>query len=819
MARVSGARATPGSSVDPVEPVTGRRPGAAEVVPRGHPRSRVFVTGPTDHRGRAADGVRAASAIVGVLLLGVVARPPSGLESAAVGLLAAVPPLLDDLWLLLAVGPAIGAVVLLAAAVAGRRPAVLGSLAVAGGLGAIGVVLGSRFDPGGAPWWRLLAFDPARPSSWGPPADLVVPAAVLLALRPHLVQPLRRVATVVVLLGAAAAAALGVVGPTGAVAAVLLALAAGRAATALLGSPAGRPDVARVAEDLDAVGMRATGLTPRGFTAAGAARFDALDGAGRPVVIDVLGRDDRDARLAAGVLRRVWYRSAGDPIVAGRFRQLRHRALQTMLAAEAGASGERILRVARAADGDALLVARIDASRFGRVDGGPAAAARLWATVERLHGAGLAHGRVDADHLTDDGVVVGLVGFDVSASAPAPERLRIDEAQALVTTALVLGAGPAVAAARTAIGPARLGELVSFVQPAVLTAAQRRDLGSAAVDLAALRGEAAAAADVAEPALVPVRRVKVLSVAQLLLVPVALAGLWSMVGEFDLDGLADQVAAASWTLIAVAAVVAQLCRVAQTFSTLGASPVAMPLGPLYALQLAVGYVNVVIPGGAARVAINVRFFQRHGLPSGSALAVGALDGISGLVLQIAVVPVLLVLGTTSLDLDLDLTPRDDLGLLLLIGAGLLVAVVAGLLAVGRLRRAVLGWAAQAVRDAASALRGLRDPRRLVLLAGGNLASDLAVACSLAATVRAFGHPVPLGELWLITMTVAVLAWVIPVPGGIGVSETGLLIGLVGAGLPEEAALAAMVVHRLVTFYVPPIWGFFALRWLTRHGHV
>lgn len=331
----------------------------------------------------------------------------------------------------------------------------------------------------------------------------------------------------------------------------------------------------------------------------------------------------------------------------------------------------------------------------------------------------------------------------------------------------------------------------------------------------------ASAVDVDEPDLAspPARRMTVLTVAQLLLVPVALIGLWSMVGEFDLDELGDEVAAASWGLIAVAAVVAQLCRVAQTFSTLGASPVRLPLRPLYALQLAVGYVNVVIPGGAARVAINVRFFQRRGLPPGSALAIGALDGVSGLLVQLVVVPLLLVVGSTSLDLDLDLTPRDGTGVLLLTLAGLVAAVVLVLLAVPRLRRAVLGWAAQAVRDAIAVLRGLRDPRRLTLLVGGNLASDLAIALALAATVRAFGHPVPVGELWLITMTVALLAWVIPVPGGIGVSETGLLIGLVGAGMPEDAALASMVVHRLLTFYLPPLWGFFALRWLTRNAYV
>ena len=60
---------------------------------------------------------------------------------------------------------------------------------------------------------------------------------------------------------------------------------------------------------------------------------------------------------------------------------------------------------------------------------------------------------------------------------------------------------------------------------------------------------------------------------------------------------------------------------------------------------------------------------------------------------------------------------------------------------------------------------------------------------------------------------------VPVPGGIGVTEFGLTVGLTAAGMQEEAALAAVVLYRLATFYVPPVWGFFAMRWLQRNAHL
>ena len=94
-------------------------------------------------------------------------------------------------------------------------------------------------------------------------------------------------------------------------------------------------------------------------------------------------------------------------------------------------------------------------------------------------------------------------------------------------------------------------------------------------------------------------------------------------------------------------------------------------------------------------------------------------------------------------------------------------------------------------------------------------SPLTLACILAA----FGQWVGLGQLLLIVVAASLLAGLMPVPGGIGVTESALILGLVGAGVNEEIAFAAVIIHRLLTFYLPPVWGFFALRWLERNEYV
>ena len=75
----------------------------------------------------------------------------------------------------------------------------------------------------------------------------------------------------------------------------------------------------------------------------------------------------------------------------------------------------------------------------------------------------------------------------------------------------------------------------------------------------------------------------------------------------------------------------------------------------------------------------------------------------------------------------------------------------------------------------------------------------------------------LADLLVINISVSLLSSFLPVPGGIGVAEFGLTVGLVAAGMPEEAALATARLYRGATFYIPPIWGFFAMRWLQRNA--
>jgi uncharacterized protein (TIRG00374 family) len=59
----------------------------------------------------------------------------------------------------------------------------------------------------------------------------------------------------------------------------------------------------------------------------------------------------------------------------------------------------------------------------------------------------------------------------------------------------------------------------------------------------------------------------------------------------------------------------------------------------------------------------------------------------------------------------------------------------------------------------------------------------------------------------------------PIPGGVGVSEAGLMAGLTAVGVSNDIAVSAVLVYRLISYYLPPIWGWFCLNWLQKRDYL
>ena len=112
---------------------------------------------------------------------------------------------------------------------------------------------------------------------------------------------------------------------------------------------------------------------------------------------------------------------------------------------------------------------------------------------------------------------------------------------------------------------------------------------------------------------------------------------------------------------------------------------------------------------------------------------------------------------------------------------------------------------------------MRSPTKLARLFLSSLGAEVLLASTLGLVLVSLGTSLSLATLLVVNVGVTFFAALIPIPGGIGVTEGALVVGLNGAGLDQATAFAAAICYRLCTYYLPPIWGWFAFRRLEKTG--
>jgi uncharacterized membrane protein YbhN (UPF0104 family) len=779
---------------------------------------------------RATDVILLVGSLLGLLLIGLAAVPEPGFIGAITSFVGALPVALQGTWQSLADLPVLWGLVILAFAMSRSRKRVARDMVFAAAAATVLWFVISRIVEGSWPEARALFGDVAPPVVF-PAPRLGIPASLLITASPHLVRPMRRVGYAVIGLGSFAAVALGASSTLGVVAALLSAGLAAAAVHLMVGSSAGRPsldDVAFALADMN-VAVGQLGVADR--QDAGVFVVEARAEDGSDILVKVYGRDAHDAALVSAVWRTIWLRQPGSPVGLRRLRQVEHEALMTLLAAQASIPTDTVITAGATRTDDAVLVLRlvgvplVERDRFVGATEAPAPAFdasevdgrlhELWNLVTTLHDGNMAHGQLDEDHLVVVDGRLGLNGFRGATVAPTAAQLAQDDAQMFVTTVGLVGPDAATSGLLVHRSPDEIERMLPYLQPTALTNDQRRLLKVLDADLDDFRAHVAQEVDLDAPPLVALRRFTVGSVLRIALPVFAVFMLISAFAGFDLPEFLESLQDAVWWLVAAGFVVAQLPRIAQAVSTLGAAPIPLPLGPVYALQLAISYVNLAIPTAASRIAVNVRFFQRQGVSPTQAMATGALDGVSGFIVQAMLLGSLLLFSSLSLDVDVS-GPASAAVRVITVVAIIAAVILAVVVVIPRLRRYVFGAVRNTGREAMHVLRGLRSPRRAVMLFGGNLTAELLFALALGTFVLAFGFSVPLHELLFINMAVSLVAGLLPIPGGVGVTEGGLILGLTSFGVSQEAAFAAVILYRFSTFYLPPIWGFFSLRWLERN---
>lgn len=662
-----------------------------------------------------------------------------------------------------------------------------------------------------------------------PMLRLSLVAVVYFVLGPYVTRPVTRLLRWSLALTALSSMVLGITSLTGLFGSLAMGFAAVAVVRLLFGSPEGLPTIAGLRDTLDHAGLAVTDLAYLERQPGTVGLATATMGELGPLDIKVYGADAADRQRAERIWRNLWYRTAGPSAGAGRVEQAEHEALALMTAAAAEVPVPLMLGAGQTPDGDVVVVATAAIGRGldelaasgvgepaeltdGQIDG-------VWRAMFDLHErAGITHGGLVPRNIRIDGDLVQFVDFANSSMFPSAQQTASDVVTVLASLTTVVGAERSIDSLLrcTSSDDARADvvEWLPYVQAAVLPPELRAALKRAGSSTKALRVGLAERLEVDQPEPAPVRRVRVRDVVLTAAAMIAANALITQIADVGFDTLVEAFREASpgWFVVAF---LINLAR--YPVSYIGIRPLttdALPVFPTALLQSAKSFVGLVVPTVVGRVGMDVRFLQNLGVPLAAATTQGPIISLIGFVAEV----VLLLVCAWSVGQELDTAALGDADVGGLIVIALLVVAVGVVVvfAVGRLRNIVVPF----VRDALSSVRDVvTSPRILGAIFFSESLDRVMGGLALGATVAAFGLDLPLSALIFVSVGTGLLAGLAPVPGGIGVAEATMAALLGAVGVPPAESVTIAITHRVLTSYLPPVLGFFSLRWLTREGYL
>ncbi|MDG9702204.1 YbhN family protein [Streptomyces sp. DH37] len=591
---------------------------------------------------------------------------------------------------------------------------------------------------------------------------------------------------------------------------------------------------------------------------------------GPPLDVTVVDREQQ----AHGYFYRAWRRLALRGITQRRSLQslrqaLEQEALLAYAAIAAGANAPRLIATSELGPDAVMLVyEHVDGHSLGALPDGEITdelMRAVWRQVRALQSRRIAHRRLEDDALlVDDSGKVFLTDLSGGEIAAGDLVLRMDVAQLLTTFGLRVGAERAVAAAVAVLGPDAVADSLPLLQPIALSRGTRATLRRLAKERAQREREAAieasrhsrelhhaqghapagdrrsiraekhaekqAVMEALEEAreedlLAQIRRQVLLVRPQAPIQPARLERVRPrtlvsfIAGAFAAYFLLSQlthvdfrqvIGGANWGWVAASLLFSALTYVAAAMSLLGFVPEKVPFLRTVVAQVAGSFVKLVAPAAVGGVALNTRFLQRAGVRPGHAVASVGASQLFGLGSHIVL---LLVFGyLTGTEHTPTLSPSRT------VIAGLLTAAVLSLIvtAIPALRKFVV----ERVRALFAGvvprmLDVVQRPQKLLSGIGGMLLLTVSFVMCLDASVRAFGGELSYASIAVVFLAGNALGSAAPTPGGLGAVEAALIAGLIAFGLPKEIATPAVLLFRLMTFWLPVLPGWLSFTHLTR----
>jgi uncharacterized protein (TIRG00374 family) len=223
-------------------------------------------------------------------------------------------------------------------------------------------------------------------------------------------------------------------------------------------------------------------------------------------------------------------------------------------------------------------------------------------------------------------------------------------------------------------------------------------------------------------------------------------------------------------------------------------------------QLAGAFLSHFVPFSLGTIGLTSNYYQKLGKEPTQATTAATLPIVFGTATTILMVAFVSPLTFTHLAQRFQ-ADSHKYWLIVIISLTLLLS----LLFTSWVRRKVH----QLIDGIKSGIDSISTPSQLIYLLIGSVALTIFSACALFASIEAVHAQVALADIFTLYVTSSLVSAIAPTPGGIGATEAFLLLGLSSMGMHLPQAAAAILIYRLLSFWVPMIPGGFALHIINR----
>jgi len=272
----------------------------------------------------------------------------------------------------------------------------------------------------------------------------------------------------------------------------------------------------------------------------------------------------------------------------------------------------------------------------------------------------------------------------------------------------------------------------------------------------------------------------------------------------QLRGTATVLRRAEWWWVAGGVILTAFGFLAAAYTQYMAGNATGSFKKVTILQLTGAFINHFLPFNLGSVSLTARYYNKIGEKQADAITISILPTVFGIVTTVSLVA---IVSPLTLQHIVQHAYKGSMWLL----AVAAVVIVGIFIAIPAIRQRIHGF----VRDVVRGFRRLSLWPQLPALIFGSLALTFVSTLALIFSAYAVHGSINFVDAFTLYVTSSLVSNFAPTPGGIGATEAFLALGLTSVGMDLPTAAAVTLIFRFVSFWVPIIPGFLALRTVNR----